>query len=181
MSDLSFRDAGASDVPAIVALVESAYRGEAGRKGWTTESDLLDGQRTDDAEVLALVTKPGSRLLVAERGGSLVACCHVQRHDDVCHFGMFSVAPGEQRGGLGKSVLREAERVAVAWGCGVMRMSVIDVRVELVAWYERRGYRRTGVYEPFPYGDARFGLPRRPDLRFEVMDKPIGETLVASR
>ena len=77
---------------------------------------------------------------------------------------------------MGHALLAEAERVVRdAWALPVMRMTVIDVRHELIAWYERRGYRRTGVHKPFPYGDPRFGIPRRDDLRFEVLEKAFGE------
>ena len=87
---------------------------------------------------------------------------------------MFSVSPALQGGGVGKSVLAEGERIVRdEWGARVMRMTVIDIRNELIAFYERRGYVRTGIYKPFPYGDERFGVPRRPDLRFEVLEKPL--------
>ena len=171
-SRLAFRPAGAVDVAAIVALVESAYRGESGRRGWTTESHLLDGQRTDAADVCALISRPGSRVLVAERGGELKASCHIERRGTVGYFGMFAVDPDEQNSGVGKQVLAEAERIARdEWHCRAISMTVIVQREELIAWYERRGYRRTGEYQPFPYGDERYGIPRRDDLRFEVLRK----------
>ena len=167
-----FRTATAADVPAIVALVESAYRGDSGRRGWTTESELLDGRRTDEAAVAALIGGPDSGILLAEREGRLVASAHVERQGASGYFGMFAVDPAEQGGGLGKAVLAEAERlVRERWQCRAMRMTVIVQRGELIAWYERRGYRRTGEYRPFPYGDERFGIPRRDDLRFEVLAK----------
>jgi ribosomal protein S18 acetylase RimI-like enzyme len=167
-----FRPAVVADVPAIVALVESAYRGDSGRRGWTTESDLLDGQRTDAAGVASLLDQPGSMLLLAERDGVLLASCHIERRGDSGYFGMFAVDPAQQGGGLGKAVLAEAERIArEQWRCHTMHMTVIVQREELIAWYERRGYRRTGEYQPFPYGDERFGIPRRDDLRFEVLRK----------
>lgn len=167
-----FRTATTADVDAIVALVESAYRGESGRRGWTTESHLLDGQRTDAADVRSLIERPGSRIVLAERDGRLLASCHIERQGDNGYFGMFAVDPAGQRGGLGKLVLAEAERIArEEWHCRGMRMTVIVQREELIAWYNRRGYRRTGEYQPFPYGDERFGIPRRDDLRFEVLRK----------
>lgn len=198
---LAFRWATAADVAAIVALVESAYRGEASRAGWTTEADLLDGQRIDAQGVSALIDSTDAGVLLAEADGDLIACCELRRADvadprradrvgaaaandrsgqgdaasAACYFGMFSVRPTAQGGGLGGRVIAEAERIARQdWQCERMRMTVIDVRAELIAWYERRGYRRTGVFEPFPYGDARFGIPRRPDLRFEVLEKSLG-------
>ena len=171
-----FRVASLADVDAIVALVQSAYRGESGLRGWTTESHLLDGQRTDPADVGELISRSGSRLLLAESAGRLLASCHVERRDGYGYFGMFAVDPAQQGSGLGKQVLAEAERIArEEWQCSGMRMTVIEQREELIAWYARRGYRRTGEYLPFPYGDERFGIPRRDDLRFEVLQKVLGE------
>ena len=169
---LDFRIAGAADVDAVVALVESAYRGDASRGGWTTEADLLDGRRTGPDEIAAIIARERSRILLADLDGRLVACAHVAIEDGEGYFGMFSVDPRRQNAGLGKRVLAEAERiVAEDWGCPRLRMTVIDLREELIAFYERRGYRRTGITKAFPYGDARFGLPRRDDLRFEVLEK----------
>lgn len=171
---LTFRTASPADVGAVVALVESAYRGDASRAGWTTEADLLDGRRTGPEDVLAQLSRPQSRMLLAERDGELLACAHVAVEDGAGYFGMFSVKPGLQGAGIGGQVLAEAERQARDdFGMGHMRMTVIDLREELIAWYERRGYRRTGIKKPFPYGDERFGLPRRDDLRFEVLEKTL--------
>jgi len=181
MTDLDFRSAIEADVPAVVALVESAYRGDVSRQGWTTEADFLDGRRTGADEVLATIRRPRSRILLAERPGEtphereLVACAHVADEDGTGYFGMFSVQPGLQGSGIGKAVLAEGERVVRdEWRLSVMRMTVIDIRDELIAFYERRGYRRTGKFKPFPYGDARFGEPRRHDLRFEILEKAFG-------
>ncbi|PWK92124.1 GNAT family N-acetyltransferase [Fulvimonas soli] len=173
-TNLAFRTAGPADVAAVVALVESAYRGDSGRRGWTTESDLLDGRRTDAAGVAQIIAQPHGRILLAERDGRLLASCHVERQGEVGYFGMFAVDPAQQNGGVGKRVLAEAERIArEEWGCRAMEMTVIVQREELIAWYGRRGYRRTGVFKPFPYGDERFGIPRRDDLRFEVLAKEL--------
>ncbi|MBD8872074.1 GNAT family N-acetyltransferase [Rhodanobacter sp. DHB23] len=171
---LRFRPAVAADVPAIVALVESAYRGDSGRRGWTTESDLLGGQRTDAADVSVRLDQPYSVILLAERDGVLLACCHIERQGDSGYFGLFAVDPLQQGGGLGKAVMAEAERIVRdAWDCRAMHMTTIVQRAELIAFYERRGYRRTGEFQPFPYGDERFGIPRRDDLRFEVLRKEL--------
>jgi ribosomal protein S18 acetylase RimI-like enzyme len=183
--NLQFRDAGITDIDAVVALVESAYRGEASKQGWTTEADLLDGRRTGADDVLASITRPRSRILLAERPGSaqageLLACAHVAEQDGAGYFGMFSVQPGLQGGGIGKVVLDEAERIVRdEWKLPAMRMTVIDLREELIAFYERRGYRRTGITKPFPYGDARFGLPKRGDLRFEVLEKLLVKSVLS--
>lgn len=181
---LNFRAATHDDIDALVALVESAYRGEASRAGWTTEADLLDGRRTGNDDIGSCIDRPRSVVLVAEQDRSdatreLVACAHLavepgEDGRDAGYFGMFSVQPRLQGGGVGKALLAEAERIARdQWGLSRMRMTVIDLRDELIAFYERRGYRRTGVYKPFPYGDERFGLPRRDDLRFEVLEKSL--------
>ncbi len=167
-----FRAAGTADAEAVVRLVESAYRGDSGRRGWTTEADLLDGRRTDAAMVAELIATPRSLILLAEQGGTLHGCCHLAWQDEAGYFGMFAVDPSQQGGGLGKAMLAEAERIVrEEWQGQRMRMSVIEQRAELIAWYERRGYRRTGEYRPFPYGDERFGIPRRDDLRFEWLLK----------
>ncbi|KJS59977.1 GNAT family N-acetyltransferase [Streptomyces rubellomurinus] len=172
----TLRTATLADVPALVALVESAYRGEASRAGWTTEADLLDGQRADAEGVAAAVQDRDGVVLVAERDGALIACCQLERRAASAYFGMFSVRPTLQGGGIGRVMLAEAERVArEEWGVRVLEMKVIEQRADLIAWYERRGYRRTGVFSPFPYGDERFGLPRRADLRFEQLTKELGE------
>ncbi|MET9453270.1 GNAT family N-acetyltransferase [Streptomyces cinerochromogenes] len=171
---LTFRDATDADVDALVALVESAYRGDSSRAGWTTEADILEGQRTDPQGVLEVIKGPESRLLTVEQDGRIVACCQLEHRGDHAYFGMFAVSPALQGSGLGKIVMAEAERlVRETWGATEMRMTVISVREDLIAWYERRGYRRTGKTQPFPYGDERFGIPLRPDLRFELLVKPL--------
>jgi ribosomal protein S18 acetylase RimI-like enzyme len=171
---LAYRTASAADVPAIVALVESAYRGEVSKQGWTTEADLLGGQRTDPDGVAKLIVADGSRIVLGERDGRILACAHIERHGDWAYFGMFAVSPTLQGGGVGNAMLAECERAARDdWRCREMRMTVISVREELIAWYVRRGYRATGEKKPFPYGDPKFGLPKRDDLEFIVLAKPL--------
>jgi GNAT superfamily N-acetyltransferase len=169
---LSFRKAGPEDVDAVVALVESAYRGVPSREGWTTEADLLEGQRTDADEVAALIARPGSMILLGEEPGSAgpVASCQLERRPPAtAYFGMFAVRPDAQGGGIGRRVMAEADRIATGWGCTQMRMTVIKQRADLIAWYERLGFARTGEYEPFPYGNERYGRPTRDDLEFAVL------------
>lgn len=170
-----YRRALATEVDAIVQLVHSAYRGDSSRAGWTTEADLLDGQRTDPAEVAELVSAAGKRLIVCELGGEPCGCVLVKHEPPaVAHIGMFAVRPTLQGRGLGKGLLAEAERVARSdFQARRAEMTVIEQRPDIVAWYQRLGYVRTGATEPFPYGNPRFGLPRRPDLRFLVLAKPL--------
>jgi ribosomal protein S18 acetylase RimI-like enzyme len=169
---LGFRTAGAADIAAIVALVNSAYRGDSSRIGWTTETDLLDGQRTDAEEIAGLIDAEGSTILLCLDGPALIGTVHPLRAPDGVWLGMFTVRPALQGRGIGKRFLAEAERRARAeWGVGTAYMTVITLRPELIAWYERRGYRRTGRFRDFP-ADPRYGIPRVPGLRLEVLEKP---------
>ncbi len=173
-TELRFRNARTDDIAALVPLITSAYRGESSRQGWTTEADILDGNRIDPDVLRADIERPRSRVLVAESDGRMLACAHVCDEGGVGYFGMFAVRPDLQNAGIGRRVLAEAERVAREdWRLPTMRMTVIDLRSELIDWYERRGYRRTGIKKPFPATDPRFGLPRRDDLRFEVLEKAL--------
>lgn len=177
MSDLVFAAATLDDIATVVELVQAAYRGETSRRGWTTEADLLEGQRVDATMVAEVLADPDATILAVRRDASLVACCelrHRPAHPDV-HFGMFAVEPTIQGGGLGRRVLAEAERIAQErWRAERMVMTVLEVRSELIEWYLRRGYAPTGETGDFPYGDERFGVPKRPDLRFVVLTKDLG-------
>lgn len=171
----TFRVATVTDVPALVLLVDSAYRGESSRAGWTTEADLLSGRRTNAENVTAELEKPESHMIVMETGDEIVACCQVEHRGGYAYFGMFAVRPTLQGGGFGKAVLAEAERLARdTWGVGEMRMTVISAREELLAWYVRRGYTRTGEMIPFPYDDETVGMPNRDDLEMELLVKKLG-------
>ena len=174
MQTPAFRNATPADIDALVALVTSAYRGDSSRAGWTTEADMLDGQRIDPAVLAADIGRTRSIVLLAERDGALLACAHVAEDDGAGYFGMFAVRPDLQGAGVGKALLAEAERLAGEdWQLPVMRMTVIDLRDSLIAFYQRRGYTRTGIHKPFPYGDERFGIPLRQDVRFEVLEKDL--------
>src|SRR5438132_7492294 len=98
---MELRPAHPDDVPALVELVECAYRGDASRGGWTTEADLLGGRRTGADEVEPLVPD----LLVAVDGEALVGCCALIANADHAYFGMFAVRPGLQGGGVGSLLL----------------------------------------------------------------------------
>ena len=166
-----FRHAVAGDDAAIHALVERAYRGDTARQGWTHEADLLGGQRTDTAALGALIADPAHRLILLEQGGTLIGCVDVQAaRPGTAYLGLLAVDPARQAEGFGKLLIDAAEACAVAeFGAGTIEMTVIAQRPELIAYYERRGYRRTGAQRPFPLDDPRFGLPTRRDLVFEVL------------
>jgi ribosomal protein S18 acetylase RimI-like enzyme len=175
MTDLTFRPATLADIDALVVLVTSAYRGDTSKQGWTTEADMLDGQRIDPVVLRTDIERERSLIVIAEREAQLLACAHVAEEGGAGYFGMFSVKPDLQGGGVGKLLLAETERIArEEWRLPAMRMTVIDIRDELIAFYERRGYRRTGIKKPFPYGDERYGVPKRDDLRFEILEKSFG-------
>jgi GNAT superfamily N-acetyltransferase len=172
MSGLTMRVATVADAPGLTALVNSAYRGDSSRRGWTTEADLLDGQRIDLHGLTEKIVATGNIVLIHEQDHRPVACVHLERCGNICHVGMVTIEPSLQGLGLGRLMLETAERWAVEqWSSQSMDMLVIAQRAELIAWYERRGYSRTGERRAFPYGDERFGLPRRADLAFEVLYK----------
>lgn len=151
---IRFRLAGPADVERLRALVEACYRGDSARQGWTHEADLLDDERTSDAELTAAVTAPDMRVLLAEVGGELVGTVTItDLGQSRAYLGMLCVLPEVQAEGLGRALIADAEGMAAEqFGAKVMEMTVIDARPELVAWYERRGYLRSGETRPFPYG-----------------------------
>lgn len=171
---LTFRPATLADVPAVVDLVNSAYRGDSSRAGWTTEADLLEGARITAPELEALITAEGSTVLLCFQDDALAGCVHLKRLEDgKAYLGLFTVKPGLQGGGLGKAFLAEAEEaVRRLWKTRTMTMTVITLRAELMAYYERRGYRRTGVVKPFPR-EAAETRPRVEGLMLEVLEKDL--------
>ncbi len=160
------------DADALVALVHAAYRGAGGQVGWTTEAELIDGPRTTPELLAADLADPEITVLVAGDHAGCAAVTH-RAGATAASFGMFAVSPGGQGSGLGSALLTAAEDRARATGAGAMEMCVIDSRAELIAWYERRGYARTGETRPFPYGEPGVGTPRGPDFRFAVLVKPL--------
>ncbi|GAA4885858.1 GNAT family N-acetyltransferase [Actinomycetospora straminea] len=171
-ASLTVRVADAADVDSLLALVHSAYRGPSGRQGWTSEADLIDGPRTTRDLLAADVADPAITVLVA---GDLVGCAAVTLAEgaSTASFGMFAVRPDVQAGGVGSTLLSAAEENARERGATAMEMCVIDRRAELIAWYERRGYVRTGETRPFPYGAEGVGEPRGDDFVFAVLEKDL--------
>lgn len=168
----TFRQASLKDTTNIYRLVQSAYRGEASRAGWTTEADLLDGQRTDTVEISAILNRPANRIILCEEEGQLVGSMQIEKKQDYAYLGMFAVRPDCQGKGLGKSMLNHAEQIVFSeMDCNWLEMTVITQRKDLIGWYQRRGYEVSGKTRPFPYGDTRYGIPRRDDLILEVLKK----------
>ena len=163
-----------ADVPAIVALMNRAYRGESDA-GWTTEADLIAGTRTTDAMLREdIASVPDATMLVCRRPAddSLLGSAWVEPEGDgVWYLGSLTIDPREQNNGLGRSLLAAVEDWIAEQGGREIRMTVVNVRDTLIAWYRRRGYTLTDETEPFPYGDDRFGIPRRDDLHFVVLRK----------
>ena len=176
---VTIRPASGGESAEITALVNAAYRGDTSRKGWTTEADLLGGQRTDERSIAEVLAFPESVLLVAgPPDGALCGWVLLQRKSGgAAHLGMLTVSPEHQNRGRGRRLLEEAEKYARSRREAVMlEMTVISRRNELIAWYERRGYRRTGEKRPFPVQEPRVGLPKVRDLEFEVLVKSLGSS-----
>lgn len=167
----TFSPATAADVPALTSLINRAYRSEASQAGWTSEGHLLDGPRTDEAALLALLAAPAAVLLKAELTGQLAGCVYLENQGNYLYLSMLAVAPEAQAHGLGRQLLAQAAAHARRVGCRIIRMSVLAQRAELLAWYERQDYRRTGASEPFP-ATTRFGQPRQP-LTLLTLEKTV--------
>jgi len=168
----TFRAATAADVPALTTLINQAYRSEASQAGWTTEGHLLAGPRIDETTLLELLAAPAAVLLLAELSGSLAGCVYLENQGAYLYFSMLAVAPAAQARGLGRQLLAQAVAQARRAGCATIRMSVLAQRAELLAWYERQGYHRTGASEPFP-ATTRFGHPRQ-ELTLLTLEKAVG-------
>ena len=170
-----------SELDAIAALVNSAYRGQSAKVGWAHESDYIDGQRTSAADLATELTDtspPSLLVLRGEGGGEILACVMIERIVEtggrvVGYIGMLTVKPDLQAGGVGRALLEASEDYARGFGAALARMTVVSIRDTLIAWYERRGYHLTGERRPFPYDDERFGVPRVQGLEFVVLEKAL--------
>lgn len=164
------------DLPPIAGLMNRAYRGNR-NGGWRTESGYISGERTNPALLREdLIARPAATMLKWCDGPdrALIGCVWLEPLGaSTWYLGSFAIEPARQAAGLGGIMLDAAETWASARGAESLRISVINVRDALIAWYERRGYRRTGAIEPFPYGDDRFGTPLRDDLAFVILEKPL--------
>lgn len=156
----TFCAATAADAIALASLINRAYRGELSQAGWTSETHLLEGPRIEEATLLAMLAAAPAVLLKAELAGQLVGCVYLEPQPDALYLSLLAVAPEAQAHGLGRQLLTQAEAQARLARRPLIRMSVLALRTELLAWYERQGYCRTGTSEPFP-ATTRFGRPRQ--------------------
>lgn len=168
---MKIRKAEIQDVTALNHLVNSAYRGDSSRVGWTTEADLLDGIRTSEASLENMIDNPTAEILVAEKENEIVGCVYLEKKNRVLYLGMLTVKPTLQASGIGAMLMQAAEENARQRDCNRIQMTVITERESLIQYYERKGFRDTGERAPFP-DDPAFGIPRRP-LQFMVMEKLI--------
>lgn len=169
------RSAHEQDITALHKLVESAYRGESAKRGWTHEADLLGGQRTDLNALKEIVEDKDQIILLAMDSQDIAGCVQLVRvKEGLAYLGLLTVDPDRQAGGLGKILLDAAEvYVADNWQAQAIEMTVIRQRTDLIAYYERRGYALTGERRPFPLDDPRYGLPTTQELEFVVLRKEI--------
>jgi N-acetylglutamate synthase-like GNAT family acetyltransferase len=173
-ADIHIRHADHTDIDALVALVESAYRGDSSRQGWTSEADLIGGQRTSPHEMTTLLD--GGEILVAETGREIVGCCHLSRIDEqTVHFGTFAVNPLAQGGGLGRRLFAAAEEeAALHFQATEIVIEVVAQQVALKEWYDRLGFSLTGRSLPFPAAaDGAGPTLLRDDIHFLEMKKTI--------
>ena len=162
-----------ADVTELTMLVNSAYRGETSKKGWTTEADLLGGIRIDEPNMMAYLQDADTTILkYTNDNGYIVACVYLQvRKDRRLYLGMLTVSPLLQANGIGRQLLYEAETLAKQLDCNMIFMTVISKRHELISWYERRGYKPTGKVLPFPKENA-FGDPKQ-EIEMAVFEKAV--------
>lgn len=160
------------DIPQLLRLINSAYRGEEAKKGWTHEADLIEGPiRTDETTLQELIEKPGTVILKYEEDGQITGCVLLEKKNDRLYLGMLSVSPHLQARGIGRKLLSAAEEHANKIGCTLIEMTVISDRTKLIEWYERNGYEKTFKKEPFPT-DGKFGQPRK-QLEFVYLQKQL--------
>lgn len=161
------------DVPELTNLVNSAYRGESSARGWTTEAYLLEGIRIDEATFSEYFTNPDITILkYTNSEDQIIACVYLQQQSNKLYLGMLTVKPELQTQGIGRALLQIVEEYARQLKCIVITMTVITKRDELIAYYQRRGYRITGETEPFPVEHHKFGIPKE-KLELMIMEKSL--------
>ncbi|MDY0986530.1 GNAT family N-acetyltransferase [Flavobacterium sp. CFBP9031] len=158
------------DIPALTILINSAYRGETSKKGWTTEAHLLEGKRTDEQEMTEIFLDPKNTILKFTENDKIIGSVLLVEKVHQLYLGMLTVSPELQNSGIGKKLLAEAENHAKSLGLSSIIMTVISVREELVAWYKRHGYVDTGKREAFPESEIHVTVSEVP-LEFIYLEK----------
>lgn len=164
-----------NELAAAAQLINSAFRGDSNHRGWTNEQHFIEGLRTDETELrTALQQNPGATLyLLREEDGTLLGCFWLApKSVDIWYLGMLGIRPDMQDRKIGRKLLGEAEAIARGNGAAKMRITVVNIRTELVAWYQRRGYALTGESEPFPH-ESPFAKAKRADLSLLVLEKAL--------
>lgn len=161
-----------ADIPALNILINSAYRGETSKKGWTTEAHLLEGKRTNEEELTQTLLKPENTILKFTESDTIIGSVLLVEKEKQLYLGMLTVSPELQNSGMGKKLLVEAENHAKSLGLSSIIMSVISVREELIAWYKRHGYVDTGKREAFPESDIHITISDEP-LEFIFLEKQL--------
>jgi ribosomal protein S18 acetylase RimI-like enzyme len=161
-----------ADIPALNLLINSAYRGESSKKGWTTEADLLEGKRTTEEELTQTIQDPKNTILKFTENGKIISSVLLVEKEHQLYLGMLTVSPELQNSGIGRKMLTEAENHAKSLGLSSIIMTVISVREELIAWYKRNGYEDTGEREAFPQSEIHVNISEKP-LEFIYFEKKI--------
>lgn len=199
---LSFRSATLDDIDDVVIFINQAYRGETSAKGWTTESTILAGQRLDNTMAKDIINKQDCEILLLSfhidevtsnvnenekkfidhiisinhdnEKSFLVATVNPEKESDIMHLNMLAIHPDLQSYGIGKFMIDAVEKKTKEMNLTKVVLTVISVRKELVAYYERRGYTMNGVKHRFPaYDDPRYGIPKVDGLELHEMEKSI--------
>ncbi|PWA09170.1 GNAT family N-acetyltransferase [Flavobacterium laiguense] len=160
------------DVSVLEKLINSAYRGETSKRGWTTEAHLLEGKRITEDELAEIIQNKENTILKFTNNDTIIGCVLLVNKGKKLYLGMLTVSPELQNSGIGKKLLQEAEVHASALGLPKIVMTVISIRKELIDWYNRHGYLDTGVREPFPLNDTDAIIANQP-LEFIVLEKII--------
>ncbi len=175
-TETSFALAADADCDDLAAIVNQSFRGEPSKEGWTTEAEFLDGQRTDGAALREFVAQPNHWIFKLHQESLILGLVQLSaspKHGQTMKLGMLTVVPNRQNSGVGKLILNHCETFARENGFTKMQMTVISLRQSLIDFYLRRGYHLLPGREPFPYGQPRFGLPKREDLDFVVLEKDL--------
>ncbi len=161
-----------ADVSSLNKLINSAYRGESSKKGWTTEANILEGKRTTEDELIEIIQDQKNTILKYSKNNEIIGCVLLEEKMNELYIGMLTVSPELQNSGIGKKLMQQAEIYAADLSLSKIVMTVISVREELISWYKRNGFVDTGLREPFPVSDV-FSQTANEPLEFMVLEKKI--------